>query len=46
MAELTERDLTDKDYWRLLASRGTGRFLVLAALFWKRGVYGLLFRRP
>jgi DNA-binding PadR family transcriptional regulator len=32
MAELTERDLTDKDYWRLLASRGTGRFLVLAAL--------------
>jgi len=32
MAELIERDLTDKDYWRLLASRGTGRFLVLAAL--------------
>jgi DNA-binding PadR family transcriptional regulator len=32
MAELNERDLTDKDYWRLLASRGTGRFLVLAAL--------------
>jgi DNA-binding PadR family transcriptional regulator len=32
MAELVERDLTDKDYWRLLASRGTGRFLVLAAL--------------
>ena len=33
MAELTERDLTSKDYWRLLASRGTGRFLVLAALY-------------
>ena len=33
MAELIERDLTDKAYWRLLASRGTGRFLVLAALF-------------
>jgi DNA-binding PadR family transcriptional regulator len=32
MADLIERDLTDKDYWRLLASRGTGRFLVLAAL--------------
>jgi DNA-binding PadR family transcriptional regulator len=32
MADLVERDLTDKDYWRLLASRGTGRFLVLAAL--------------
>ena len=32
MAELTERDLTDKAYWRMLASRGTGRFLVLAAL--------------
>ncbi len=32
MAELSERDLTDTDYWRLLASRGTGRFLVLAAL--------------
>jgi len=32
MAELIERDLTDNDYWRLLASRGTGRFLVLAAL--------------
>jgi DNA-binding PadR family transcriptional regulator len=32
MPELTERDLTDKSYWRLLASRGTGRFLVLAAL--------------
>ncbi len=32
MAELIEKDLTDKDYWRLLASRGTGRFLVLAAL--------------
>ena len=28
----TERDLTDKSYWRMLASRGTGRFLVLAAL--------------
>jgi len=33
MAELIEKDLTDKDYWRLLASRGTGRFLVLAALY-------------
>ena len=33
MAELPERDLTDKDYWRMLASRGTGRFLVLAALY-------------
>src|SRR3990172_12879404 len=32
MAELLERDLTDKDYWRMLASRGGGRFLVLAAL--------------
>ncbi|MEX1255307.1 MAG: PadR family transcriptional regulator [Dehalococcoidia bacterium] len=32
MAELIERDLTDKTYWRMLASRGTGRFLVLAAL--------------
>ena len=28
----TARDLTDKSYWRMLASRGTGRFLVLAAL--------------
>jgi DNA-binding PadR family transcriptional regulator len=33
MAELTERDLTDKDYWRLLASRGIGRFMALAALY-------------
>ena len=33
MAELLERDLTDKTYWRMLASRGTGRFLVLAALY-------------
>ena len=32
MAELIEKDLTDKDYWRSLASRGIGRFLVLAAL--------------
>src|ERR1700694_5607306 len=32
MAELLERDLTDKDYWRMLASRGTGRFLAAAAL--------------
>jgi len=32
MAELVERDLTDKSYWRLLASRGLNRFLVLAAL--------------
>lgn len=28
----TAKDLTDKSYWRMLASRGTGRFLVLAAL--------------
>ena len=26
------RDLTEKGYWQTLASRGTGRFLVLAAL--------------
>ena len=32
MAVLTEKDLTDRDYWRMLASRGVGRFLVLAAL--------------
>jgi PadR family transcriptional regulator PadR len=32
MAKLTERDLTDRGYWRKLASRGIGRFLVLAAL--------------
>ena len=32
MAELSEKDLTDKGYWRVLASRGVGRFLVLAAL--------------
>ncbi len=32
MAELSERDLTDKSYWRMLASRGAGRFLVMAAL--------------
>ncbi len=32
MAVSTEKDLTDKDYWRMLASRGVGRFLVLAAL--------------
>jgi DNA-binding PadR family transcriptional regulator len=32
MAEPVERDLTDKTYWRLLASRGLNRFLVLAAL--------------
>jgi len=32
MADLIEKDLTDKDYWRVLASRGVGRFLVLAAL--------------
>ena len=32
MAELIEKDLTDKGYWRVLASRGVGRFLVLAAL--------------
>ncbi|MDP3767761.1 MAG: PadR family transcriptional regulator [Dehalococcoidia bacterium] len=32
MAELPARDLTDKSYWRVLASRGLGRFLVLAAL--------------
>ncbi len=28
----TQRDLTEKSYWQMLASRGTGRFLVLAAL--------------
>jgi DNA-binding PadR family transcriptional regulator len=32
MPDLIEKDLTDKDYWRSLASRGAGRFLVLAAL--------------
>jgi len=32
MADLIEKDLTDKEYWRVLASRGVGRFLVLAAL--------------
>jgi DNA-binding PadR family transcriptional regulator len=32
MPEAMERDLTEKNYWRLLASRGAGRFLVLAAL--------------
>ena len=32
MAVSTEKDLTDKEYWRMLASRGVGRFLVLAAL--------------
>jgi len=32
MADLIERHLLDKDYWRSLASRGVGRFLVLAAL--------------
>ena len=32
MAGATERDLTDKSYWRMLASRGMGRFLVLATL--------------
>lgn len=35
MAVLAEKDLTDKGYWRMLASRGTGRFLVLAALHQK-----------
>lgn len=33
MADLVEKDLTDKQYWRMLASRGVGRFLVLAALY-------------
>ncbi len=28
----TKKDLTDKSYWRMLASRGTARFLVFAAL--------------
>ena len=28
----TQKDLTEKSYWQTLASRGTGRFLVLAAL--------------
>ncbi len=32
MAKAGGRDLRDKDYWRSLASRGAGRFLVLAAL--------------
>jgi len=32
MAELIERDLTDKDYWRMLVGRGASRFFVLAAL--------------
>lgn len=32
MVDLIEKDLTDKTYWRALASRGIGRFLVLAAL--------------
>ncbi len=27
-----QKDLTEKSYWQTLASRGTGRFLVLAAL--------------
>ena len=27
-----QKDLTDKSYWQTLASRGAGRFLVLAAL--------------
>ena len=33
MADLIEKDLTERDYWRVLASRGAGRFLVLAALY-------------
>ena len=33
MSNLGEKDLTDKAYWRMLASRGAGRFLVLAALY-------------
>ncbi len=32
MAEPAEKDLTDRGYWRMLAGRGVGRFLVLAAL--------------
>ena len=32
MAEVTEKDMTDASYWRMLASRGVSRFLVLAAL--------------
>jgi DNA-binding PadR family transcriptional regulator len=32
MADLLEKDLTDRSYWRMLASRGLGRFLALAAL--------------
>ena len=32
MVSLTEKDLTEKAYWSVLASRGAGRFLVLAAL--------------
>ena len=42
MADLIERHLLDKDYWRSLASRGVGRFLVLAALHQQpRHVYDL-----
>lgn len=32
MTDAIDRDLTDREYWRVLASRGAGRFLVLAAL--------------
>lgn len=35
MTALAEKGLTDTGYWRLLASRGAGRFLVLAALHQK-----------
>lgn len=32
MSAPSDKDLTEKTYWRALASRGMGRFLVLAAL--------------
>lgn len=32
MAEPADKDLADRQYWRALAGRGVGRFLVLAAL--------------
>ena len=32
MATTAGKDMTDKNYWSQLASRGLGRFLVLAAL--------------
>ena len=32
MAPAAGKDMTDQNYWRQLASRGLGRFMVLAAL--------------